>query len=115
MHARHRNRAGPLPVFLTGRRLANIGPADATGYVAKRQGQGASNGTINRELAVLNRMLKIAYENGKLLRMPVIRKLKEAAPRQGFFEREQFQAVRRHCQRISRSRRPSPTPLAGGR
>ena len=41
-------------------------------------------------------MLKVAYENGKLMRMPVIRKLKEAAPRQGFFEREQFQAVRRH-------------------
>ena len=41
-------------------------------------------------------MLKIAYENGKLLRLPVIRKLKEAAPRQGFFEREQFLAVRRH-------------------
>jgi integrase len=41
-------------------------------------------------------MLKVAYENGKLMRMPIIRKLKEAAPRQGFFEREQFQAVRRH-------------------
>lgn len=41
-------------------------------------------------------MLKVAYENGKLMRMPIIRKLKEAAPRQGFFEREQFQSVRRH-------------------
>lgn len=41
-------------------------------------------------------MLRIAYENRKLLRLPVIRKLKEAAPREGFFERKQFLAVRAH-------------------
>lgn len=37
-----------------------------------------------------------AYENGKLLRLPIIRSLKESGPRQGFFEREQFEAVKRH-------------------
>ena len=37
-----------------------------------------------------------AYENKKLLRMPVLHKLKEARPRQGFFEPSQFDAVRRH-------------------
>ena len=41
-------------------------------------------------------MLRLAYENGKLLRLPVIHKLKEADPRSGFFERGQFEAVRRH-------------------
>jgi hypothetical protein len=30
-----------------------------------------------------------------LLCLPVIRKLRESAPREGFFEREQFQEVRR--------------------
>ncbi len=85
----------PLDTFFGGRRVVAIGPTDATAYVAKRQTEGVSNGTINRELAVLHRMLRLAYENGKLLRLPVIRKLKEAAPRQGFFEREQFEAVRR--------------------
>ena len=49
--------------------------------MVKRQGEKASNATINRELAVLKRMLRLAYENGKLLRLPVIRKLKESAPR----------------------------------
>jgi hypothetical protein len=88
-------RLAHLKAFFTGRRLASIGPADATAYVAKRQAEKASNGTINRELAVLNRALRLAYENGKLLRLPVIRKLKEAAPREGFFEREAFLAVRR--------------------
>lgn len=88
-------RLAHLKAFFTGRRLTSIGPADATAYVAKRQAAEASNGTINRGLAVLNRMLRLAYENGKLLRLPVIRKLKEAAPREGFFEREAFLAVRR--------------------
>ena len=45
------------------------------------QGQGASNGTINRELAVLGRMLRLAHENGQLTRVAKIRKLTEAAPR----------------------------------
>jgi integrase len=37
-----------------------------------------------------------SYENGKLLRLPIIRKPKEAAVRQGFFEEEPYEAVRRH-------------------
>jgi integrase len=80
----------------------SLGPADATAYAEQRRsepdakGKLPSNGTINRELALLVRLLGLAYENGKLLRLPVLRKLKEAAPRQGFFEREPFEAVRQH-------------------
>ena len=51
-----------------------------TRYIAARKVESAANGTINRELAVLRRMLKLAYENGKLLRLLFIGKLKEAAP-----------------------------------
>jgi integrase len=85
-----------LDAQFTSRRLAAIGPADATAYARRRQEKGASNGTINRELAILNRMLRLAYENGKLLRLPIIRQLEEAPPRQGFFEREPFEIVRRN-------------------
>ncbi len=85
-----------LDRFFSGRRIASLGGAEATAYVAHRQKEGAANGTVNRELAVFTKMLGLAYENGKLLRLPVIRKLKEAAPREGFFERERFEAVRRH-------------------
>jgi integrase len=85
-----------LDAFFVGKRVATIGTADITAYVAKRQREGASNGTINRDLAVLNRMMRLAYEHNKLVRPPVIHKLKEGAPRQGFFEREQFEAVRQH-------------------
>ena len=84
-----------LDAFFHGSRLAGISGATATAYVSHRQLEGVSNATANRELSVLGKMLRLAYENGKLVRLPVIRKLKEAAPREGFFERDRFQAVRR--------------------
>jgi integrase len=41
-------------------------------------------------------MLRRAYQNGKLVRLPIFRFPKEGAPREGFFERAQYEAVRRH-------------------
>ncbi|HSE04372.1 MAG TPA: site-specific integrase, partial [Methylomirabilota bacterium] len=84
-----------LRQFFIGWRVVAIGPAEIAKYTEKRRGECAANGTINRELAILGRMLRLAYENGKLVRMPMLRKLAEAPPRQGFFERGQFEAVRR--------------------
>ncbi len=84
-----------LRAFFTGRRVANINATDAERYVQARQADGVGNSTINLELAMLMKMLRCAYERGKVLRLPVIHKLKEPAPRQGFFEPEQFNAVRR--------------------
>jgi integrase len=85
-----------LDAFFAGKRIATMDSVAITAYVAKRQREGASNSTINRDLAVLNRMMRLAYEHNKLLRPPVIHRLKEGAPRQGFFEREQFEAVRQY-------------------
>jgi integrase len=87
-----------LDRFFAGQRIAAIGPDRITSYVVHRRQEGASNATINREMATLSKMLRLAHENNKLLRLPVIRKLKESAPRQGFFEREEYEAVRRHLQ-----------------
>jgi integrase len=87
-------RLAHLEPCFRGRRLASIGRAEVTAYANRRQSEGASNATINRELGVLGRMLKLAYENSKLVRLPIIRKLKEGAPREGFFEDHQYQAVR---------------------
>jgi integrase len=89
-------RLAHLDAFFGGWRVVNIGPAPITKYVEQRQGAGAANGTINRELATLSRMLRVGYENSKVHRLPVIRTLKEADPRQGFFEEAQYLAVRRH-------------------
>ena len=85
-----------LDCFFRNRRIYLIRQAEASSYVAARKLDGVANGTINRELAILGRMLKLAFENEKLLRLPIIRKLKEADPRSGFFERGQFEAVKRH-------------------
>lgn len=84
-----------LKGFFQGRRLAALSGADVTAYVERRQAEKASNGTINRELGVLGKLLRLAYRHNKLARVPAFSCLKEAAPRQGFFEREQFEAVRR--------------------
>jgi hypothetical protein len=85
-----------LDQAFTGRRIAGIAQADVTAYAARRQAKGAANATVNREIAVLGRTLKLAFEGNKLLRLPTFHKLKERGPREGFFEREQFVAVRRH-------------------
>jgi integrase len=87
-------RLAHLDAFFSGRRLASIGGAEATAYVEHRQAKDAANSTINRELGVLIKMLRLAAEHNKLLRLPTIRKLKEAAPRSGFFEQAQYVAVR---------------------
>lgn len=95
------DRLAHLDRFFRGRRAASIGPALVTAYVAQRQAERsqlkrlASNRTINIELSILKRMFRLGYENGKVLRVPPIKMLKEAAPRQGFFEREQYEATRR--------------------
>ena len=89
-------RLKPLARFFSGRRVVDLDGALVSRYVEQRQRDGVANGTINRELATLIRMLGLAYENKKLLRRPVIHKLTEAKPRAGFFEPAQFAAVRRH-------------------
>ena len=93
-----------LDAFFRGRRLVTIGGAEATTYVAHRQTEAAANGTVNRELSMLTKMLRLAYEQGRLLRLPVIRKLREATPRAGFVEAEMFAAIRK--------RLPEPHGLA---
>jgi integrase len=58
----------------------------ARAFAEKRKKQGAGNAVINRSLACLRRMLKIAHEDGKLPTLPIIRLLKEPSPRRGFVE-----------------------------
>ena len=42
---------------------------------------GAANGTINRELETLSKMLRLAYKNGKLTRLPFVEKLNTRLPK----------------------------------
>jgi integrase len=70
--------------------------AQVTAYTVKRQQAGAANATINRELAALKRMLSLASKGERITRVPHIAMLAEDNARRGFFERDQYEAVKRH-------------------
>jgi integrase len=82
------------PCF-AGRRMAAITTADVRRYVVRRQSEGAKNATINRELSVLKRAFTLAIAAGTLASRPHITLLREDNVRRGFFETEEFEAVRR--------------------
>lgn len=83
-----------LVPFFGGRRMANITTADVRKYTEARQQEGAANASINRELAILKRMFTLAIQAGKLMARPHIPMLREDNVRTGFFEREQYEAVK---------------------
>jgi hypothetical protein len=72
----------PLNQFFHNKRVVAITATETTKYIAWRQAQGVANGTINRELSILGTMLRLAYERGKVLRLPTIHLLKEAGEHQ---------------------------------
>jgi integrase len=59
-------------------------------FARKRQADGVGTATVNRSLACLRRMLRIAHEDGRIQHVPKIRFLKEPPPRKGFLELEKF-------------------------
>jgi integrase len=62
-------------------------------YVSRRQAEGASNGSINRELAALKRMFSLAVQASKLSSKPHIPLLEENNARQGFLDHGSFLAL----------------------
>ena len=66
-------------------------------YTLKRQQQGASNTSINRELAALKRMFNLGAEMTppKVARVLHIPLLKESNVRKGFFEHAEYLGLRR--------------------
>ncbi len=67
-----------------------------TAYTAGRLEDGARPATVNRELAALKRAFRLAERAERVARVPHIQLLEERNTRQGFFERDQYEAVRRH-------------------
>lgn len=59
-------------------------------YQTHRLNEGASNATVNREVATLGRMLSLAAGAGKLSRKPRFSMLEENNVRQGFLEHGDF-------------------------
>jgi integrase len=66
------------------------------GYIVRRQSEGLANGTINRELAALKRMLRLARQQTPplVITTPHIPHLQEDNVRQGFFTDEEYKLLR---------------------
>ena len=65
-------------------------------YIARRQSEGLANGTINRELAALKRMYRLASQQTPplVVTTPHIPHLQENNVRQGFFTEDEYKVLR---------------------
>ena len=75
-----------LDKFFGGRKVSEITIEAIDRFRAERKQAGASNGTINRSLAKLRRMFKLAAKRGKIQFIPAFAMLPEPKGRQGFLE-----------------------------
>jgi integrase len=77
-------------------RALHLTAAHVEAYKAQRLEAGAANATVNRELAALKRMLRLALEQGRIQAVPFVKLLEEDNVRTGFFEPHQLAAVLAH-------------------
>jgi integrase len=79
-----------------GIRAPEITTARIKEFIEDRMKDGVANATINRELAALKRMLNLAAQSTppKVAQVPYIPILEEKNVRKGFFEHEEFLALR---------------------
>jgi integrase len=92
-----RKSAARLREFFGGWKAVGVTGGDVRAYVEKRQAARFANASINRELAALKRAFRLGVKGKQIPHdaVPDVPMLKEAPPRAGFFEAEQFQAVLR--------------------
>ena len=93
MEWRYKAHVQPLIGSLIASRFS---PQQARHYIASRRAESASDGTINRELAIVRRGFSLALREDPPLvhRAPYIPKLEEDNVRQGFIEQAQYIALR---------------------
>ena len=83
----------PLQVHFGKRPVASITWGDTLEYRQQRVGAGLAPASINYELAILRRMLRLGVKDGKLIAVPPIETPNPDNARQGTFEREDFEKV----------------------
>ena len=90
-----RHRLHILPYF--GKMKAmRISETDIDNYILHRRNEGAGNATINRELSTMKRAFSLGIQKRIVSDKPHISLLEEDNVRQGFFEREQYESIRKH-------------------
>jgi integrase len=82
-----------LDDFFSGWRVPEIDVDAISKFIAGEQERGLAAGTINRSVSALRRMFNLAKKQGKLRDVPYFPMVKEATPRQGFFEREDYEKL----------------------
>jgi integrase len=80
--------------FFRNKRVRSIKTDTLYKFIAKMQGEGLANATINRCLALLKRGMNIARRDGKLSFVPFFPMLKEDNVRTGFVDHAQFTKLR---------------------
>jgi integrase len=87
------DKVGRLDGFFSGYRASEIDADLIRKFIADQQAKGLANGSINRSVSALRRMFNLGKEDGKVRDIPCFPMVKEARPRQGFFERDQFEKL----------------------
>jgi integrase len=85
-----------LAKSFAGWKAKDITATELRAFIARRQEEEAANAEINRELATFRRGFNLALQAERLFRMPHFPRLEESAPRAGFFESEEFNAIIPH-------------------
>jgi integrase len=90
-----------LKPFFGGMLARNVGTDTLSRYIESRRAEKepAANGTINRELSLLQRSFMLAYESQprKIAHPLRFHRLAESKPRQGFIEQKQYDALTANC------------------
>jgi len=88
-----------LKPFFGDVRAVQVGTDMLSRYVEERQKAGASNASINRELALLRRAFQIGFEANprKVAQVPPIPRLEENNVRKGFLTDEQYDRLAKEC------------------
>ena len=88
--------------FFGERKAISIRPGDIKDFIHHRKSgdeergiKAASNAESNRELAVIKRAFSLGIKDERIFNKPHIPTLKEKNVRKGFFEREQFESVKK--------------------
>lgn len=85
-----------LADVFAGTKAIDITTAAVERYKSLRLKDGTAVATLNRELAALKRMYRLALRHGLVATMPYISLLTEHNVRKGFFELDQFRAILKH-------------------
>lgn len=83
----------PVREFFAFRKAEAITPSAIRQYQQQRLGEGKANGTVNREVLALKQAMNFGVREKMLASVPHVSLLKEAPPRQGFFEPSEVKAL----------------------